>query len=297
MGIPSPLKRQEAEESMGAQGEADTEQAEREEMQEEQTEPEEAQDGQAEERGTGLRVGVEPPVLDLEGLETGTDDLDADENQEQAIAAEKNELRMETVGEDYFADALFIGDSRTVGMEQCGLLPDATYYAKTGIGIGEILETAIIYENGTMLTIPQALQLHDFGKVYIMIGINDMVQGGVDWFLEKYQEILDVVQETQPGAIIYIQGNIPMSYSHQETGTSDGALTNANLRNRNEASRTLADDNTIFYLDIQDIYADSYGNLNTIYTNDGLHVKMEKYDMWVTYLKQHARVWSEESSS
>ena len=102
------------------------------------------------------------------------------------------------------------------------------------------------------------------------------------------------MKETQPEAIIYIQGNIPMSYSHQESGTSEGALTNANLGNRNAASRTLADDKTIFYLDIQDIYADSYGNLNTVYTNDGLHVKMENYDMWVNYLKQHARVWNEE---
>ena len=205
---------------------------------------------------------------------------------------DEKKLLEETVGDDYFADALFIGDSRTVGIQESGLLPEATYYAKVGIGIGELLEEAIIYENGMMLTIPQALQLHSFGKVYVMIGINDMSKGDVDWFLEKYKEILEVVRETQPEAVIYIQGNIPMAYYKQEADSSEGALTNANLRERNTASRRLADGKLVFYLDTQDIYADSYGNLNTIYTTDGLHVKLSDYDLWMDYLKQHARVWS-----
>lgn len=282
MGIPSLVDEQETVVSSEAGRETETDQ--------DQTVPEEVRARQDWDR---LRVGVEVPVVAKKAQAADDADEDAGHGKKNNDEQKEKGFVMETVEDDYFSDALFIGDSRTVGMEQSGLLPDASYYAKTGIGIGEILETAIVYEGGMMLTIPQALKQHSFGKVYIMIGINDMSRGGVDWFIEKYQEILDVVRETQPEAIIYIQGNIPMAYYQQEEEISEGSLTNANLRKRNEASKELADDQTIFYLEIQDIYSDGYGNLNTIYTNDGLHVKSDNYDMWVDYLKQHAMVWNE----
>ena len=159
----------------------------------------------------------------------------------------------QTVTEEYFSDALFIGDSRTVGMQQSNLLPGAVFYAKTGIGIGDILTERIVNENGYMISVKDALSRHSFGKVYIMIGINDMSMGDTQWFKEKYTEILNTVRRTQPDAIIYIQGNIPMSY-----GTQDfhGSLNNLNLRQRDEASKALADSKTIFYLDVNTLYAD-----------------------------------------
>lgn len=190
-----------------------------------------------------------------------------------------------TVTEDYFSDALFIGDSRTVGMQQSGLLPNATYYAKIGIGIGSILSQRIVSDGGSMISVEEALGRHSFGKVYVMIGINDMSRGDVSWFTEQYQEILDVIQRTQPNAVIYIQGNIPMSYRIQDFS---GALNNANLEQRNEASRGLADGQDIFYLDIENIYADANGHLDTAYSSDGLHIGTKYYPRWVEYLMEHA---------
>lgn len=200
---------------------------------------------------------------------------------------EANSRSFQTVTQDYFSDALFIGDSRTVGMQQSGLLPNATYYAKVGIGIGEILSQRIVYEGGTMLTVREALERHSFGKVYLMIGINDMSSGDKDWFVEQYQEILHVVRSTQPNALIYIQGNIPMSYAAQDLS---GSLNNQNLAQRNEKSRQLADQDSVFYLDIASVYADANGHLHTCYTSDGLHIVSRYYPLWVNYLMQHAIV-------
>ena len=192
-----------------------------------------------------------------------------------------------TVTEDYFSDALFIGDSRTVGMQQSGLLPNATFYAKTGIGIGELLSQCIVNEGGYLISVENALHRHSFGKVYIMIGINDMSMGDTDWFRQQYEKIIQAVRQTQPDAIIYIQGNIPMSYGKQDL---NGTLNNRNLALRNEASSTLADSKTVFYLDISQVYADAYGNLASLYTRDGLHVKPDHYALWVDYLLHHAIV-------
>lgn len=190
-----------------------------------------------------------------------------------------------TVTEDYFSDALFIGDSRTVGMQQSGLLPNATFYAKTGIGIGELLSQCIVNEGGYLISVENALHRHSFGKVYIMIGINDMSMGDTDWFRQQYEEIIQAVRQTQPDAIIYIQGNIPMSYGIQDF---DGSLNNRNLRLRDEASRELADSETIFYLDVDTLYADKNGHLASMYTADGLHIKRNYYPLWVDYLEHRA---------
>ena len=190
-----------------------------------------------------------------------------------------------TVTEDYFSDALFIGDSRTVGMQQSGLLPNATFYAKTGIGIGELLSQCIVNEGGYLISVENALHRHSFGKVYIMIGINDMSMGDTDWFRQQYEKIIQAVRQTQPDAIIYIQGNIPMSYGIQDF---DGSLNNRNLRLRDEASRELADSETIFYLEVDTLYADKNGHLASMYTADGLHIKRNYYPLWVDYLEHRA---------
>lgn len=201
--------------------------------------------------------------------------------------SDQKENFYETVSQEYFSDAVFIGDSRTVGMQQSGLIPNAAYYAKVGIGIGEILSTRFVWEDGMSLTVPEALSRHSFGKVYIMVGINDMSAGDTDWFLEQYTRILQVVQETQPNAVIYIQGNIPMGYGTQDMS---GSLNNLNLAERNQASGQLADDKNIFYLDISSVYADENGHLLSQYTSDGLHVLKKYYPLWADYLFQHAVV-------
>lgn len=208
-------------------------------------------------------------------------------NKHSGQADDNDRNDFQTVTEDYFSDALFIGDSRTVGMLQSHLLPQATYYAKTGIGIGGFLSKRIVNEGGWMISVKDALRSHSFGKVYIMIGINDIASGDVDWFTEQYKDILETVRRTQPEAVIYIQGNIPMSYNTQDL---NGALNNKNLSLRNEASRALADAENIFYLDIDKIYADANGNLKSSYTTDGLHVGTSYYPLWVDYLLQHAIV-------
>lgn len=221
-----------------------------------------------------------------------TQDMNQENSQDkqQVIKQEKpqpqtDEVTYHQVSQSYFSDAVFIGDSRTTGLQESGLLPDASYYAEVGIGIDALLRQRFIYEAGMMLTLEEALSRHSFGKVYLMIGINDMSSGDEYWFVEKYKELLRIVQSTQPDALIYIQQNIPMSYAMQDMS---GSLNNERLRLRNEASGQLADNNKIFYLAAGEVYEDANGNLISYYTSDGLHIKPEYYPLWVEYLQCHA---------
>ena len=87
---------------------------------------------------------------------------------------EPTPLQFTTVDASYFDDALFIGDSRTVGIAEYGSLKNATYFADVGLNVYVAQTKAIAVKNVGTVTLPQLLSQKTFGKVYIMLGINEL---------------------------------------------------------------------------------------------------------------------------
>ena len=75
----------------------------------------------------------------------------------------------------YFDDALFIGDSRTVGLHDYSNMKSADFYAKVSSTIYEIMDDPMIevaqseqsYYGNTIISIRQALEKRHFGKIYM----------------------------------------------------------------------------------------------------------------------------------
>ena len=82
----------------------------------------------------------------------------------------------------YFKDALFIGDSRTVGLSMYvpELNAQATFYAKTSLTAAHALEQRFVETDLGVLTIPQALQQTQFQKIYIALGVNELGSGSTE---------------------------------------------------------------------------------------------------------------------
>lgn len=195
-----------------------------------------------------------------------------------------------TVEDDYFADAVFIGDSRTVGMFEYGGLKDtADFYASTGLTIYKMFNSEIVPVEGQKkkISVEQALSSNSYAKIYIMIGINEMGTGTVESFTEAYKEAVDHLLELQPDAIIYIQGIIKVTTKRSEQGDY---INNEGIEARNEALSQLADNERIFYLDVNPAICDETGGLTASYTFDGVHLKAQYIDIWKTFLKEHAVV-------
>jgi len=193
-----------------------------------------------------------------------------------------------TVEDDYFSDALFIGDSRTVGMcEYGGLEETAAFYASTGLTIYKMFDAAIVEVPGQRqkITIEEALQESSFGKIYLMIGINEMGTGTVETFTKTYQEAVEHLRELQPEAIIYIQGILKVS--SERSGQGD-YINNEGIEARNLELEKLADNEHIFYLDVNPAVCDETGGLVDSYTFDGVHLKAKYIQIWKDYLKEHA---------
>ena len=192
------------------------------------------------------------------------------------------------VEEDYFADALFIGDSRTVGMYEYGGLEEiATFYASTGLTVHKMFSAPIVEVPGQKekLTIEEALQEKQFAKIYLMIGINEMGTGTVETFMEKYAAAVAHLQELQPDAIIYLQGIMKVTTERSEQGDY---IHNEGIEERNAEIAKLADNVKVYYLDVNPLICDETRGMEEGYTFDGVHLKAQYTGIWKEYLKEHA---------
>lgn len=217
----------------------------------------------------------------LEGALQQTDDLSLEDSEETASF-------YRTVEDDYFADAVFIGDSRTVGMfEYGGLEETSTFYASKGLTIYKLFDAKIVSTENKKkkITIEEALAERQFSKIYLMVGINEMGTGTVDTFLEKYKEAVEHLQELQPNAIIYIQGIIKVTSERSDEGDY---ITNEGIEARNQGLEQLADSEKVYYLDVNPLICDETGGMVESYTYDGVHLKAKYILIWKDFLKSHA---------
>lgn len=192
------------------------------------------------------------------------------------------------VEEDYFSDALFIGDSRTVGLYEYGGLEEiATFYASTGLTIQKLFTAPIVMVPGQKekQTIEEALAEKHFAKIYLMIGINEMGSGTVDSFMEEYEAVIAHLQELQPDAIIYVQGIMKVTNQRSEQGDY---IYNEGIEARNVELAKLADNKNIFYLDVNPLICDEEGGVIADYTYDGVHLKAQYISIWTEFLKDNA---------
>ena len=185
------------------------------------------------------------------------------------------------VDETYFDDALFIGDSRTVGLrDYTDLSEHADFYCETSLTIYKVME-----ENFKGLgTVEQALAAKDYGKIYLMVGINELGRGTTENYMEEYTEVVDTLRRLEPDAKIIIQGVMRVS---GEKNSSDAIFNNSNINARNNAVATLADNEQIFYVDVNEVVCDEEGNLKADYTFDQIHLLGVYNDLWKQFLMAH----------
>ncbi len=188
------------------------------------------------------------------------------------------------VEKDYFDDAVFIGDSRTVGLYEYGGLDGAVFYATTGLNIYDLWTEKICEVNGEMVTLEEALSTQTFGKIYFQIGINEMGRGTIDGFMEAYARTVAKFQELQPDAIVFVQGIMRVT---KEKSENDEIFNNVGINARNERIAELADNRSIFYIDMNEVVCDEEGNLDESLTFDDIHLFGSKYGIWVEFLQEH----------
>lgn len=201
-----------------------------------------------------------------------------------ALQEEPEVYEFTTATDDYFADACFIGDSRTVGISQYAGIENATFLCKTSLSIYDYEKPKITYEDAKT-SIHDVLAEKQFGKIYLMVGINECGTGTPESFYERYRDVVMDIRRLQPEALIFIQGNLFVTQKKSNDGDS---ITNENIAARNDLIATLANQKDIFYIDINESSLCEDGALVSDYTWDQVHVKAQYYPIWKDFLLQHA---------
>ncbi len=203
--------------------------------------------------------------------------------------AEPETYEFTEVDDDYFTDALFIGDSRTVGLsEYCEPLDErATFYSKVSLTIFTVMDKEFVKTDDGKISVDAALRENQFSKIYIMLGLNEIGTGDTEYFFNAYKEVIDRIMELQPDAIIYIQGIMHVT---AEKANGDKNFNNEKINERNEAIAQLADQKKIFYIDMNEAVDDEDGNLDKSLSFDGVHLKASSYERWYEFLLHNAIV-------
>lgn len=184
------------------------------------------------------------------------------------------------VGMEYFADALLIGDSRTVGLSEYGGLTGADFFASIGMSVFNVNEETVSVPGTGKVLLADLLAAKQYGKIYVMLGINE-IGYPFEQITEQYEKLVKQIQSAQPEAILYVCANLHVAASRSD---ADPVYNNANLNRLNQAIAAWADQKQVFYIDVNECFDDASGNLDAQYTSDASHVLGKYYKVWAEWL-------------
>lgn len=244
--------------------------------------------GTGEEAGEGKKGGEAEKIEEAGNGQTGEGEetLEAGNGQtgegdgEQPEAETREFQRVEM---DYLDDALFIGDSRTSTLYEYAGWENTDFFVKYGQSVWEVWDSEI---EGR--TLEQMLTEKKYGKIYIMLGINELGTGTAQSFREQFKNVVEQIRQLQPDAVIFVEAIIHVTPGKDAENTY---INNQEINARNEELKTLADNKTIFYIDVNEVMdGPGTGKLNEDYTFDGVHLKVKYIDVWQEFLLNHGIV-------
>lgn len=183
---------------------------------------------------------------------------------------------------DDFSDACFIGDSRTVGLEMNSDKAKADFFASQGLSIDKVdTELVVELDDGSLGTIADGVAQRQYGRIFIMFGINELGWPYPENFVDKYVDLINTIKELQPNAAIYIESVLPVS---PEAAQTNEVFTNDNIDNFNTYVKQAADKTGTIYLDVNSYFKDETGALPEDAAADGIHFVRDYCLKWIDLL-------------
>ena len=184
--------------------------------------------------------------------------------------------------DEFFADALFIGDSRTMGLQNYAELETATFFAYSGLSSFSVFKKTLDVPGLGETTLETLLTTQHYGKIYLMLGINELGYR-FERVEAQYNEILEQIKGAQGEAKIYLCANLHVT---KEQSEKDCIFNNKNINRVNQMIEASADNERTYYLDVNVLFDDEEGNLSTDYSSDSFHVLGRYYTNWVDWIRQ-----------
>ena len=188
------------------------------------------------------------------------------------------------VDDSYFADAVFIGDSRMEGFRNASGITQGRFFTSVGMSLSSMRSDPIISTPEGNITVAAALSGGSYSKIYIMLGTNDLGEYDWDSFREGFISTIERFQEIQQGAIIYICSVI---YVDESRAASTEYVNNANVDKINSILLDVCAEKGYYYLDLNEFLSNGYGSLIDGASSDGVHLYEEYCKQMLDYQKSH----------
>lgn len=181
---------------------------------------------------------------------------------------------------EYFEDTLFIGDSRTAGLEQFGYFETADFFATPGLSVYSIPQTKIEIADLGKIKLEELLQQKEYTRIYVMLGMNELGYRYAQ-AVERYRSFIEDLQDWEPCAQLFLCANLHVTSTRSK---NDRFFNNENINKINLEIQTLAQEKELVFLDINELFDDENGNLDKKIASDDSHVKVENYIVWCDWI-------------
>ena len=184
----------------------------------------------------------------------------------------------------YFSDAVFLGDSRTEGFSLYSGLKEGTYFYAVGATVESVFSKAVWKGESGKVPLLDAAAGVPCGKIYVMLGVNELGWNKVETFTNQYAKVIDRLREDHPDAEVVIQSILPVSAAQDAKGSY---VNNQRIRTFNEAIMKLAEEKACSYVNVAEAVTDEKGCLRADLTFDGVHLNTAGCRIWLDYLRTH----------
>ena len=187
------------------------------------------------------------------------------------------------VEDTYFEDAAFLGDSRTEGFHLYSGLKAGAYYYSVGATVESVFSKKVETPAGKMPLL-DAMAKEDFGKIYVMLGVNELGWSKTETFHDQYAKVIDRLRSDHPDAEIILQSILPVSAKQEKKKTY---VNNGRIAAYNEVIFQLAEEKDCAFVDAAEAVTDENGCLRAAWSPDGVHLNIKGCQAWLEYLRTH----------
>lgn len=210
-----------------------------------------------------------------------------DDSKEPEIKPEKPDIEKlitveDSVAEEYFKDTVFVGDSRTQGLQINADISSADFFAGRGLNVKNALTEKVIRQpKNKMITVVEALKGKQYKKVYIAFGINELGWSYPEIFIKEYKNLISEIRKIQPKAEIVVQAILPVT---QKKSSKDKIFNMKNIKKFNKLIKAMAKDIDATYADLSPAVRNKKGYLPKSVTPDGVHMNKPYCQRIIAYI-------------
>lgn len=198
--------------------------------------------------------------------------------------------KTEQASKEYMDNTIFAGDSTALYYVMNKIITGKQLWHKEGVSL-ETIFTQNIYINhvDSKLTLIDAVKNKKPSRILLMLGTNSVSTMEVEYFIQKYEELLKRLKEVSPNTTIIVQSIFPVASSLDSSGK---ALNNDKINKMNYYLLELCSKLDIPFLNTAEALKGEDGTLKSGYyrttkNENGVHLAQEGNQVAIEYFNNH----------